>query len=241
MRWSTITERRSRWSEVRAARDMPEPGKHTLTEQLPVQHREQADSPRPSAAAIPTSAPVPSAQSSIPLQMLFGARPALGDGAGGGNGHASRSDGGGKAMPAAVQAKMAHALGMDFSAVQIHEGPGAGALGARAYTQGNDVHFAPGEYQPGSQAGQMLLGHDLAHVVQQRQGRVQATTQAKGVAVNDDAGLEREATRWGRGRRAASERMPGPRQRPMAQCRAQHSGPRQGSCSGSNGTSGRTI
>lgn len=107
------------------------------------------------------------------------------------------SDGGGKAMPEEVQAKMEGAFGADFSGVRIHEGPRSEALGARAYTQGKDVHFAPGEYQPGSQSGQELLGHELAHVVQQSQGRVSATTQAKGVAVNDDAGLETEADAMG--------------------------------------------
>ena len=102
---------------------------------------------------------------------------------------------GGKAMPEDVQHRMESAIGADFSAVRIHEGSQSQAIGARAYTQGTDIHFAPGEYQPASPAGQELLGHELAHVVQQRQGRVPATTQAKGVAVNDDAGLEHEADR----------------------------------------------
>ena len=107
------------------------------------------------------------------------------------------SDGGGRAMPEDVQAKMESAFGADFSAVRIHQGPRSQALGAQAYTQGTDIHFAPGEYQPSSQSGQALLGHELAHVVQQSQGRVQATAQAKGVGINDDAGLEREADEMG--------------------------------------------
>lgn len=105
--------------------------------------------------------------------------------------------GSGSAMPEAVQAKMESAFGADFSSVRIHEGAQASAMGALAYTQGTDVHFAPGHYQPGSQSGQELLGHELAHVVQQSQGRVQATTQAKGVEVNDDSSLEREADEMG--------------------------------------------
>lgn len=107
------------------------------------------------------------------------------------------SDGAGKAMPVAVQTKMDRAFGTDLSAVRIHEGPRSEALGARAYTQGTDVHFAPGEYRPDSQSGQELLGHELAHVVQQSQGRVRATTQAKGVGVNDDSALEAEADAMG--------------------------------------------
>ena len=103
----------------------------------------------------------------------------------------------GRPMPAAVQAKMEQSMGADFSAVRIHEGPRASALGAHAYTQGSDIHFSPGAYQPGSRSGQELLGHELAHVVQQSQARVTPTTQAKGVAVNDDDALEREADEMG--------------------------------------------
>jgi hypothetical protein len=107
------------------------------------------------------------------------------------------ASGGGNPMPAAVQAKMENAFGADFSAVRVHQGPQAASIGALAYTQGADVHFAPGQYDPGSQRGQELLGHELAHVVQQSQGRVQATAQAKGLPLNDDASLEREADAMG--------------------------------------------
>ncbi|MBN2422746.1 DUF4157 domain-containing protein, partial [Candidatus Woesearchaeota archaeon] len=70
-------------------------------------------------------------------------------------------------------------------------------MGALAYTQGNDVHFAPGQYNPGSQQGQELIGHELTHVVQQRQGRVAPTKQGKGLPVNDNPALEKEADEMG--------------------------------------------
>src|SRR5207244_7839263 len=71
------------------------------------------------------------------------------------------------------------------------------ALGAVAYTQGSDLHFAPGTYQPETAGGQQLLGHELAHVVQQRAGGV-ATVQHKGApTVDEDASLEAEADRAG--------------------------------------------
>jgi hypothetical protein len=92
---------------------------------------------------------------------------------------------------------MERAFGTDFSAVRIHEGTRAKEMGALAYTQGTDIHFAPGQYQPQSERGQELLGHELAHVVQQAQGRVQATKQKKGVGMNDDHGLEHEADAMG--------------------------------------------
>lgn len=96
-------------------------------------------------------------------------------------------------LPPALRAQMEAALGHDFSGVRIHTGSKAAEVGAVAYTQGTDIHFAPGAYDPGSISGRQLLGHELTHVVQQAQGRVSATTQAKGMGVNDDVGLEREA------------------------------------------------
>ena len=114
------------------------------------------------------------------------------------------ASGAGKPMPAPVQAKMEQSFGTDFSAVRIHEGPQAGAVGALAYAQGTDIHFAPGQYDPGSERGQQLLGHELAHVVQQAQGRVRGQTQLAGVAVDDSSALEREADAMG-ARAAAAE------------------------------------
>jgi len=108
-------------------------------------------------------------------------------------------------MPAAVQARMESSFSADFSEVRIHQGDEAAALGARAFARGNDLHFAPGAYDPHSATGQQLLGHELAHVVQQRAGVVQGA-QGKGLAVNADPALEAEADRAGeqaaRGERA---------------------------------------
>lgn len=59
-----------------------------------------------------------------------------------------------------------------------------------AYTQGTDIHVGPGQ--------EKHLPHEAWHIVQQMQGRVRPTFQMKGMAVNDDAGLEREAEETGR-------------------------------------------
>lgn len=103
-----------------------------------------------------------------------------------------------KKMPEAVQTKMENSFNADFSDVNIHEGDNASKVNAHAYTQGNNIHFAPGQYNPESKQGQELLGHELTHVVQQSEGRVQPTVQKKGVAVNDDKGLEKEADEMGK-------------------------------------------
>ncbi|MFV8752198.1 DUF4157 domain-containing protein [Nannocystaceae bacterium ST9] len=103
-----------------------------------------------------------------------------------------------RALRPDLRATMEGALGMDFASVRLHEGPRASAMGALAYTQGSHIHFAPGHYQPDTRSGRELLGHELAHVVQQTRGRVQATGQIEGVPSNDDPGLEREADALGR-------------------------------------------
>ncbi len=104
---------------------------------------------------------------------------------------------GGFPLPREVQAKLESALGSSFGDVRVHVGPEAAAIGAIAFTWGSDIHFAPGQYNPHTQQGQMLLAHELVHVVQQRAGRV-ANPFGSGVAVVQDQTLEAEADRLGR-------------------------------------------
>lgn len=109
----------------------------------------------------------------------------------------SGSDTGGRPLPTELRAAMGRAFEADFSAVRVYEGPSAPAIGASAYTRGSDIHFGPGRYQPGTAAGRALLGHELAHVVQQAQGRVRPNAVIGGVGVNDSPELEREAEEQG--------------------------------------------
>jgi hypothetical protein len=61
-------------------------------------------------------------------------------------------------------------FGADFDAVRIHTDPNAAHLDALAYTVGTDIFFAPGRFQPGTANGDLLLAHELTHVMQQRDG-----------------------------------------------------------------------
>lgn len=108
-----------------------------------------------------------------------------------------RPSSGGLPLPRDVQAKMEKALNANFSDVRVHVGPDAAAIGAVAFTWGTNIHFAPGQYNPHTPQGQFLLGHELAHVVQQRAGRV-LNPFGGGVAVVQDHALEAEADRLGR-------------------------------------------
>lgn len=103
--------------------------------------------------------------------------------------------GAGEALPDAVQAKMGEQLGADFSGVRVHNDGQADQIGAHAFTQGDDIHFAQGRFDPSSQDGLALLGHELQHVVQQKEGRVGSPTSGGegNATVLQDPGLEAEA------------------------------------------------
>lgn len=135
-----------------------------------------------------------------------------------------REAGGGERLDAGLRRQMESSFGADFSGVRLIRGSRAArGLGAEAVTRGERVHLAPGRYAPGTTNGKALIGHELAHVVQQRRG-VRVTAQAKGVGINQDRGLEAEADRAGdraaRGLKAGivggGGRIGGP---PVAQCK----------------------
>ncbi len=100
--------------------------------------------------------------------------------------------GGGQPLPPAIQRHMEGVVGAPLGDVRVRVGPEASALGAVAFTMGSTIHFAPGRYDPSSRQGLQLLGHELAHVVQQRQGRV-PNPFGSGIAVVSDRALEAQA------------------------------------------------
>lgn len=103
---------------------------------------------------------------------------------------------GGRPLPDGVRQRMESFFKTDFSDVRVHVGSHASAIGAVAFTIGSSLHFAPGQFQPDTPRGLQLIGHELAHVVQQRAGRVRNPF-GQGVAVVQDHHLEAEADRLG--------------------------------------------
>lgn len=78
------------------------------------------------------------------------------------------STGSGQPLPNEVIQRMEN-TGADFSGVRVHTNNfNVQNIGAKAFTQGQDIHFAPGQYNPNSKEGINLLAHELAHVVQQK-------------------------------------------------------------------------
>ena len=97
----------------------------------------------------------------------------------------------GTGLPDQLKSAIESLSGMSLDDVNVHYNSARPAqLNALAYARGSDIHVAPGQEQH--------LPHEAWHVVQQAQGRVQPTMQLQdGVPVNDDDGLEQEATVMG--------------------------------------------
>jgi hypothetical protein len=84
----------------------------------------------------------------------------------------AKEEEGGRPLPDSLRQKMERSFGVDFAAVRIFENNRARRYGADATAEGDNLHFTPDAYRPDTPTGQELLGHELAHVVQQQQGRV---------------------------------------------------------------------
>ncbi|MBZ4416627.1 DUF4157 domain-containing protein [Myxococcus sp. RHSTA-1-4] len=102
----------------------------------------------------------------------------------------------GKALPERLRRAAERLFGEDFSTVRVHASPKALQLKVRAFTHGEDIHIAPDHYDLDSAQGVRLLGHELAHVVQQRAGRAR-NPHGYGLFALREPALEREAERMG--------------------------------------------
>lgn len=91
-------------------------------------------------------------------------------------------------LPGALRSGIEALSGFALDDVRVHyNSPQPAQLQALAYTQGTDIHVAPGQ--------ERHLAHEAWHVVQQKQGRVQPTLHLN--STNDDPALEREADQMG--------------------------------------------
>lgn len=79
--------------------------------------------------------------------------------------------GSGRPLESGVRSRGESAFGQSFAHVRAHTDATASRLSseqnARAFTVGEHVAFAAGEYRPGTIIGDALIAHELAHVVQQ--------------------------------------------------------------------------
>jgi outer membrane protein OmpA-like peptidoglycan-associated protein len=93
--------------------------------------------------------------------------------------YVTASRGTGRGLPGDTRGFFESRLGRDLGGVRVHDDAAAAgaaeAIGARAFTSGQDVYFARGEYGPQGAAGRNLLAHELVHTLQQSRGARQAS------------------------------------------------------------------
>ena len=79
--------------------------------------------------------------------------------------------GSGAPLPGGVRRRMETAFGTGLGHVRVHDGPEAAALSsamsAEAFTTGSDIFFGAGRFAPHDPAGERVLAHEIAHVVQE--------------------------------------------------------------------------
>lgn len=93
-------------------------------------------------------------------------------------------------LPEQLKNNIENMSGYGMENVRVHYNSSKPAqLQALAYTQGLDIHIAPGQ--------EKHLPHEAWHVVQQMQGRVHPTIQMHNALINDNPMLEQEADRMG--------------------------------------------
>lgn len=103
-------------------------------------------------------------------------------------------------LPDGLKGNVERLSGTSLNNVRVHYNSSKpAAVQAHAFTQGSDIHVAPGQ--------EKYLAHETWHAAQQAQGRVQPTTQFKGVGINSDPMLEKEADVMGAKAMSAVQRV----------------------------------
>jgi outer membrane protein OmpA-like peptidoglycan-associated protein len=78
----------------------------------------------------------------------------------------------GRPLERTVRGELEPLVGGDLSGVRVHDDASAAAsaeaVGARAYSVGEDIVFGPGRYAPDTAEGRVLLAHELGHVLASR-------------------------------------------------------------------------
>ena len=93
-------------------------------------------------------------------------------------------------LPDGLKVNIENLSGVSLDDVKVHlNSPRPAQYHAHAFTQGTNIHVAPGQ--------ERHLPHEAWHVVQQQQGRVKETLQRKEAHINNDPGLEAEAEQMG--------------------------------------------
>ena len=112
---------------------------------------------------------------------------------------------GGQKVPDSVRQQMESRLGVSLEDVRVHTDAEAQKrardVDAKAFTEGKDVYFDSGKFDPSTETGRRLLAHELVHVVQQKRERPRQrqrerrTATASGEVTQRGQAVEKEADR----------------------------------------------
>jgi GNAT superfamily N-acetyltransferase len=102
----------------------------------------------------------------------------------------------GQPLDAGTRAFFERRLHHNLEHIRVHTGARAAesaeSVRAQAYTVGSHVVFGEGKYAPGTSSGRRLLGHELAHTLQQRSTR--SSDGAGALAPTGGVALQRQPT-----------------------------------------------
>jgi hypothetical protein len=133
----------------------------------------------------------------------------------------------GESLHPGLRANAESRFGRDFTRVRVHTdaraASSAAAASANAYAVGDHIVFAAGKYRPTAVDGVRLIAHELAHVIQSRNGGTSATAEER---------AERAAELVSRGDRVDAAALGGPsggldRQDSQEQPHHRHAGTQQ--------------
>ena len=80
-----------------------------------------------------------------------------------------RAPGAPSRLPVAMRERMERAYGQTFDDVELHRDSAEVPAGQQAFARGRQIHFERGAFDPGSEHGEHVVAHELAHVAQQAQ------------------------------------------------------------------------
>ena len=82
----------------------------------------------------------------------------------------SRGSGRSLTLPDQVQSTIEQHFGHSIDNLRFRESSDVESIGAKAYARGDEIHFAPGQFHPDTALGRKMIGHEVAHILQQAKG-----------------------------------------------------------------------
>lgn len=103
-----------------------------------------------------------------------------------GTGGLTKGSGRALTLPDDVRSSIESHFGYSIGNLNFRESSDVDTIGAKAYARGDEIHFAPGQFRPDTALGRKMIGHEVAHVLQQSKGGM-----GGGVCLDGD--MERQA------------------------------------------------